>query len=521
MKFFCPQCQAPIESSGEGAHVACPQCGYPVDLTRVQTNAGQPFVPIILDESGQDIGPYHLERCLGSGGMGRVYLASDPRSNQVYAIKLLYPQFASNSQMLARFGREASVLKELNHPRVVGYVDQGQSQGRHYLVMEYVEGENLDAKLKRGPIPTAQALGIVQEICEALDAAHSQGVVHRDLKPANIIISPTGVKILDFGIAHITLNDHTLTHTDAIIGTLNYMSPEQRAGSKNIDARSDLFALGVIFYHMLTGALPLGAFEPVSRFNNDLNRRFDRLTTKLLSNRPELRHQSASELARDLARLSPAPRGHGRLSIAIAAAAVCLAAYLIAYTLVPWAISDKAQAGNNTTLPAQMPPLTTTKSSTSQVGLTPEPAQAPPQSQPARQKPHPATQQEKQPNRPPKPAQDTAQALDKNAPGLGPQAPATRVSPAIKKRTKKTQARRNRRRKAKNFVPQVSKQGTTKKAQKSSTEDLPIDKKVITKDQASKPKKVRSSTPKMGKILNKKIPPATSGSASSPTSASP
>jgi serine/threonine protein kinase len=293
----------PITSSGDASHATCPGCGLNVNLALINTSAGQPQLPVVLDYTGEEIGPYVLEECLGSGGMGTVYRARDTRSDKVVALKLLYPQLVALENVVARFQREAQALQKLVHPRIVGYIDEGQVEGRHYLVMEFVEGKSLEESLKSGVIPVYQAIDIARQIGEALEAAHAQGIVHRDLKPANVILSQDGVRVLDFGIAHMTSDDRTLTHSDALLGTVNYMSPEQRSRGQMVDHRTDLYSLGVVFYRMLTGKLPLGAFEPASKCNSQLDGRYDKLLSKVLQSNPERRHQSTAELISDLVKL--------------------------------------------------------------------------------------------------------------------------------------------------------------------------------------------------------------------------
>ena len=343
MKFFCPQCSSPVESPGEASHAKCAHCGLDIDLSQLHTSAGQPFVPVVQNLSGQNLGPYHLQKVLGSGGMGTVYLGKDQRDKQSCALKVLFPQFSTQEQMLQRFQREAALLKDLNHPHIVRYIDQGHSEGQHYLVMEYVQGESLDQLLQRGPLSGKQAIEITAQICEALEAAHAQSIVHRDLKPANIILSPQGLKVLDFGIAHIGISEHSLTRTDAVIGSLNYMSPEQRSSGKAVDARSDLFSLGVILYRMLTGELPMGAFAPISRFRPKLGRGFDKLSRRLLNPSPELRPASATALLGELQGLGRGPHLPIKYRLAIAVSIVSILVYSLIYSLVPTAEAERIE----------------------------------------------------------------------------------------------------------------------------------------------------------------------------------
>src|SRR5271168_1291590 len=198
--------------------------------------------------SGDKLGPYELLGTIGAGGMGEVYKARDARLDRSVAIKLSKAEFSE------RFEREARAVAALNHPHICQLYDVVISQNApNYLVMEFIEGTPL-----KGPLPLEQALKYAAQICDALDAAHKKGLTHRDLKPANILVSKQGIKLLDFGLAKQTgplkETDATrvLTQQGSIVGTLNYMSPEQLQ-SKEADARSDIFSFGLVLYEMLTG----------------------------------------------------------------------------------------------------------------------------------------------------------------------------------------------------------------------------------------------------------------------------
>lgn len=222
------------------------------------------------------IGPFQIERVLGRGGMGVVYLATDTRLDRQVAIKALPSDLAADPDRLARFQREAKVLASLNHPNVGGIHGLEQADGHQYLVLEYIEGETLADRLGAGPIPVTDALSIAKQIAEALEAAHEKGVIHRDLKPANVMLTPEGaVKVLDFGLARtadgspssanatvrpdsptvIAAARHSPTIPGVIMGTAGYMSPEQARG-KPVDKRSDIFSFGCVVFEMLTGAGP-------------------------------------------------------------------------------------------------------------------------------------------------------------------------------------------------------------------------------------------------------------------------
>jgi serine/threonine protein kinase len=210
-------------------------------------------------------GRYELGRPIGVGGMASVYLARDLRLDRPVAVKLLGPSFAADPRAVDRFRREARAAASLGHPNVVAVYDWGQDDGSYYLVMEYVEGENLRQLLdRRGPLPEDEALGIAAAVAEALEVAHARGIVHRDVKPHNVMIDAHGrVKVGDFGIAQES-DAATLTTTrSSVLGSAYYLSPEQARGQR-VDARSDLYSLGVLLYELLAGRPPFVGDSPVA-----------------------------------------------------------------------------------------------------------------------------------------------------------------------------------------------------------------------------------------------------------------
>jgi serine/threonine protein kinase len=215
--------------------------------------------------NGTRLGPYEIVAPLGAGGMGEVYRARDTRLDRTVAIKILPPHFAVDVNRRQRFEREAKVVSSLNHPNICTLHDVGQQDGVDFIVMEYLEGESLAARLEKGPLPAPQVLQYGIQVASALDKAHRNGVTHRDLKPGNIILTKSGAKLLDFGLAKAepaasmgkTLTDATprplpMTKLGTIIGTVPYMSPEQLEG-KEVDARSDIFSLGAVLYERISG----------------------------------------------------------------------------------------------------------------------------------------------------------------------------------------------------------------------------------------------------------------------------
>lgn len=299
------------------------------------------YVGTILNER------YRVEQLLGEGGMGAVYLGRHVLIGKKVAIKFLHSAFSRNESVVRRFMREAKVTAEIGHANIVEVLDFGISpSGEPYLVMEYLEGESLSDLLKRtGPVSTDAAVGIMIPVLRALEAAHNKGVVHRDLKPDNIFVIPNQdelptVKVIDFGISkRSTAEDEKLTQTGTILGTPAYMSPEQVRGASDLDHRTDLYAMGVILYEMLTGALPFKGQNyneillkvvtepprPASELNSDLPQEVLAIIDRALSKDPGERHQSAAEMIEALGALTNLEKRIGHLTqIALGATLHCI-----------------------------------------------------------------------------------------------------------------------------------------------------------------------------------------------------
>ncbi len=209
--------------------------------------------------SGTRLGPYEILAPIGAGGMGEVYKANDTRLDRTVAVKVLPEHLAESPERKARFEREAKAISQLNHPHICTLYDVGEQDGIDFIVMEYIEGETLAERLKKGALPLEKALEYGIQIADGLDTAHRAGIVHRDLKPANVMLTKSGVKLLDFGLARLVEGDlgpetsdaptqqKDLTQEESIIGTLQYMAPEQLE-RKPADARTDIFALGLVLY---------------------------------------------------------------------------------------------------------------------------------------------------------------------------------------------------------------------------------------------------------------------------------
>ena len=223
--------------------------------------------------AGVRLGPYEIVAAIGAGGMGEVYRARDTRLDRIVAIKILPTHLAADPQLRERFDREARAISSLNHPHICALFDVGHDEV-DYLVLEFLEGQTLADRLRGGPLPVAEALKCGLQIAAALDRAHRSGVVHRDLKPANVMLTKSGAKLLDFGLAKtaapvvavsglsmMPTTPPAVTAQGTILGTFQYMAPEQIEGL-DADARTDIFAFGVLLFEMLTGR---AAFEGKTR----------------------------------------------------------------------------------------------------------------------------------------------------------------------------------------------------------------------------------------------------------------
>src|SRR6516164_3044898 len=209
-------------------------------------------------------GRYEIQKLLGMGGMGAVYKARDMEVERVVGLKVIRPDLAGDPAILARFKQELILARQVTHKNIIRIYDLNEADGVKFITMEYIEGEDLRSILLReGKLPPPQAAGIMVQVCAGLLAAHSEGVIHRDLKPSNVMCDKTGrVVIMDFGLAR-TVQGDGMTRTGMMVGTMEYMSPEQAMG-RDLDARSDQFALGIIFYEMLSGIVPFHAESAIA-----------------------------------------------------------------------------------------------------------------------------------------------------------------------------------------------------------------------------------------------------------------
>jgi eukaryotic-like serine/threonine-protein kinase len=297
-----------------------------------------------------EIGPYRIVAPIGRGGMGEVYEATDKRLDRDVALKFLPADYVDTADALERFRREARAISSLNHPNICTLYDVGEHEGQPFLVMERIEGQTLKERLARGPLSASEAVSIVSQLCDALDAAHAKGIVHRDIKPANILITSRGpVKLLDFGLAKLHSEpqalpvnvpasapaqpESTITIPGQAMGTASYMSPEQARG-EDVDGRSDVFSLGVVLYHITTGVRPFEGDTPAHTVEAILGSmpvpprlrrravpvKLERIILKALEKDPAARYQTAAQLRADLEHLRISASGRYRRLVGAAAA---------------------------------------------------------------------------------------------------------------------------------------------------------------------------------------------------------
>lgn len=275
-----------------------------MDAARLETLIGKPRFVAERSWTGVELDGLVVQELIGAGGMGTVYRARSLGDGQApLAVKFLSPSLAAEPELVARFWREVALLEKLDHPAIVKVKGHGQSQEVPWFAMELVDGPTLALRLAKGPLSVAEARAIFCRLLDALAHAHQHGVVHRDLKPANVLLASDGARLADFGIARLDMEAATrrtqLTRTAAILGTFPYMSPEQRAG-RPVDARSDLYALGVMLYEALAGERPEGAFPPLHRQRADIPGRLDQVVRRLLQPDPKARFASAVDSKRAL-----------------------------------------------------------------------------------------------------------------------------------------------------------------------------------------------------------------------------
>lgn len=308
----CPRCGSELPS-GQPAEI-CPRCAADF-LQASQTElpgaegVNRGFIPPTVAELGPLFPQLEILELLGRGGMGAVYKARQKELDRIVALKILPPGIGKDESFAQRFAREAKALARLNHPGIVTIYDFGRADGLYYFLMEFVDGVNLNRLLDSDRILPREALAIVPQICDALQYAHDQGIVHRDIKPANILLDRRGrVKVADFGLAKLvgaereakfpttpSRSTAALTEAGKVMGTPAYMAPEQEARPTEVDHRADIYALGVVFYQLLTGELPAKPLEPPSR-KVQIDVRLDEVVLKAMEEVPARRYEQASQL---------------------------------------------------------------------------------------------------------------------------------------------------------------------------------------------------------------------------------
>jgi len=289
VKIVCGKCSAEVElpKEGESPDIKCPSCGAVFHMPSLADGEELPHPEAFPG--------YRIVAIIGHGGMGTVYRAIQLSLDREVAIKVLLRKYADVPRFVSRFEREASALAALNHPHIVAVIDRGRVEDMYYLVMEYVHGRTLRYFIKSDLLSVERCVEIAMEVCQALEAAHAQGIVHRDIKPGNILVQEDGpVKVADFGIAHmLEANDHSEGELRARLGTAKYMAPEQRGTGDGIDPRADIYALGITLHEMLARSLPKG--EPPSAFNKLVPPALDSIVEQATQEDREQRFRSAAQ----------------------------------------------------------------------------------------------------------------------------------------------------------------------------------------------------------------------------------
>ncbi|HKB36435.1 MAG TPA: serine/threonine-protein kinase, partial [Gemmataceae bacterium] len=306
----CPRCKADLPADApEGL---CPECLLGQAVKALSTGPilpeeNLPHLRSFLAPAPEDLARHfpqlEILEFIGQGGMGALYKARQPALDRLVAIKVLPPEAGRDPAFAERFTREALSLARFNHPNILAIYDFGEADGLFYIIMEFVAGKNLRQLMRTGTLTEALSLPIIAQVCDALQYAHDAGVVHRDIKPENILLDSRGqVKIADFGLAKLVGLAPaylSLTSSRDVMGTVYYMAPEQLLQAHHVDHRADLYSLGVVFYEMLTGELPVGRFAPPSQ-RARVDARLDAILLRALAPEPEDRYQEAIEIKREV-----------------------------------------------------------------------------------------------------------------------------------------------------------------------------------------------------------------------------
>jgi len=257
--------------------------------------SGQPALP--EPKAHSTIGGYEILRPIGAGGIAEIFLARQPSLDRKVAIKVLSSRVMDDPDIKRRFDREALTIARLNHPNIIHVIDRGVADGRYYFVMDFIDGDDLKAILRRRQLTVAQKCDLIVQCLKALDYAHKNGVIHRDIKPANILVdAELNARVADFGIAQLVGAERSEnTSTSVIMGTPAYMSPEQKISTAKVDQTTDIYAMGVVLYELLTAEKPLGHFRPASTYSPDIPEALDEVIFKAMAQHQEDRYPSAVE----------------------------------------------------------------------------------------------------------------------------------------------------------------------------------------------------------------------------------
>lgn len=319
---YCPNCKAELATNA--LQGLCPACLLEKAMLKPRSTSDpaetsdhrRSFTAPTIEELNARFPQLEIQELLGQGGMGAVYKARQRVLDRVVALKILPPEINRDPAFAERFTREARALAKLAHPNIVTVFEFGEQDGLYFLLMEFVDGVNLRESIQSGAIAPAAALAVVSQICDALQYAHDEGVVHRDIKPENVLLDKRGrVKIADFGLAKLlglSPIEVTLTATHQVMGTLHYMAPEQLERPLEVDHRADIYSLGVVFYELLTGELPLGRYKLPSE-KRKLDVRLDDVVLRTLEREPQRRYQHVSEVKTEVDHISSSnltPQSH-------------------------------------------------------------------------------------------------------------------------------------------------------------------------------------------------------------------
>ena len=316
----CPRCGRVL--APESPQGLCPLCLMGAAAAAGPAPAGGSMPEVVITQipsrrpeppTTEQLAPHFpalsIESLIAVGGMGAVYRATQKSLGRPVALKVLHAEIAGEPGFAERFQREARTLASLSHPGLVAVHDFGQAGPFFYFVMEFVDGVSLRQMIRAKSVDSAAALKLVMQICEVLQFAHDHGVVHRDIKPENILVERAGrVKVLDFGLSKVVgpePQSPLLTRSSQVMGTPHYMAPEQWEKPLEVDHRADIYALGVVFYELLTGELPLGRFAPPSK-KVVIDVRLDEVVLRTLDKEPSLRYQHASDVRDDVEPISRA-----------------------------------------------------------------------------------------------------------------------------------------------------------------------------------------------------------------------